>query len=53
MMTKAVVSFPVAAPKPVTQAELDENRRALNREKNTKAGRWCASPSLHSLLLAS
>ncbi|NNU60967.1 ABC transporter permease [Brucellaceae bacterium VT-16-1752] len=33
MMTKAVVSFPVAAPKPVMQAELDENRRALNREK--------------------
>ncbi len=33
MMTKAVVSFPVAAPKPATQAELDENRRALNREQ--------------------
>ncbi|MFK3665983.1 ABC transporter permease [Ochrobactrum teleogrylli] len=33
MMTKAVVSFPVAAPRPVAQAELDENRRALNREK--------------------
>ncbi len=33
MMTKAVVSFPVAAPKSVTQAELDENRRALSREQ--------------------
>ncbi|MCR5943699.1 ABC transporter permease [Ochrobactrum sp. XJ1] len=33
MMTKAVVSFPVAAPKSVTQAELDENRRALSLEQ--------------------
>ena len=33
MMTKAVISFPMANPKPVTQAELDENRRALNREQ--------------------
>ncbi|MBD7989572.1 ABC transporter permease [Ochrobactrum sp. Sa2BUA5] len=33
MMTKAVVSFPVADPKPVTRAELNENRRALNRQQ--------------------
>lgn len=32
-MTKVVVSFPVADPKPVTKAELDANRRALHREQ--------------------